>query len=614
MIDRRSLLTAAFGLLISANAGAAQPLTGIATYGEPKYPSNFDHFDYVDVNAPKGGEVRLYDLNTFDSLNPFIIKGRPPTARGLTPAPVDLIGITIDTLLAGSADEPASAYGLIAESLEVPPDRSWVIFNLRKEARFHDGSPITADDVLFSFDILRTKGAPAYRAFLHNVVSAEKLADRKVRFTFAPGDNRQLPLVLGGLPILSKAYWQGRAFDQTTLDPPLGSGPYKVESFEAGRYMTLVRVPDYWGKDLPVNKGTANFDRVRTDYYRDSTAALEAFKAGDYDIRPEFESKKWATAYDFPAVREGKVKKRNFSNQRTESMQGFVYNLRRPLWQDRAVRRALAYAFDFEWTNKNLFYGLYARTTSYFANSELGSSGLPSPDELKLFEPLRGQIPDEVFTQPYSLPVTDGKGDIRDNLRIAARMLKEAGWTVKDGKLVKDNQPFSFEILVDDPVWERICLPFIENLKRLGIEAHLRVVDSAQYRNRLNDFDFDMIVVHWSGSDSPGEDLRALWSSTTADLPGSLNLAGVKSPAIDALVDKVIASTDRKTLVTRVHALDRVLLWGNYVIPQWHQTGDHVAYWDKFGMPATIPYQGAQLFTWWLDPAKAGQTPPAKKQ
>ena len=601
-------LTVLFLLLAvgsSAWAGMAPlPEHGLAMHGQLKYPKDFHHFDYANPFAPTGGELRLAELGSFDSLNPFIVKGSAPSR----------INLCFESLLTPSADEPFSEYGLIAESIEVPEDRSWVVFNLRSQARFHDGSPITADDVLFSFDILRSKGAPFYRAYYANVLKREKLADRKVRFIFAAGENRELPLILGQMPILAKKYWQTRTFDQTSLEPPLCSGPYRLESFEPGRTLVMARVPDYWGRDLPVNRGLYNFARIRTDYYRDSTVALEAFKAGEYDFRLENESKKWATGYDFPAVTEGRVKVRKMANERPTGMQGYAFNLRRPLFQDARVRQALAYAFDFAWTNKNLFYGQYERTRSYFSNSELASLGLPSADEQKLLEPLKDQLPPEVFTSEYSPPEAVGPDGLRDNLRKAAQILKEAGWVVRDGKLVNGStgQPFSFEILLDQPVWERISLPFAQNLERLGITATVRSVDSSQYKNRIDNFDFDMIVDVWGESHSPGNEQREFWGSAAADMPGSRNAIGIKSKAIDRLIEAVVAAPDRQSLVTRVHALDRALLWGHYVIPHWHISYDRVAYWDKFGMPDVIPEQGFQLMSWWMQPTAAKPSQPSK--
>jgi len=586
---------------VAVAAGAAEPVPqqAIAMHGEAKYPAGFDHFDYVNPAAPKGGELRLATVaNSFDSLNPFIIKGVAASSAGLP----------FETLMTHSADEAFSAYGLIAETLEVPADRSWVIFNLRPQARWHDGKPITADDVLFSFDLLRTKGHPQYRFYYQAVAKAEKLGERRVKFTFKPGDNREMPLIMGEMPVLPRHYWQGRDFEKTTLDRPLGSGPYRIGAFEPGRFIVYERVKDYWGAGLAVRKGQNNFDSVRYDYYRDSTVALEAFKAGEYDLRIENEAKKWATGYeDWSALADGRGRKVAFPNSRPTGMQGFAYNIRRPLFQDARVRQALAYAFDFEWTNKNLFYGQYERTESYFSNSELASRGLPSPAELALLEPLKGQVPPEVFTSEYRAPATDGSGNVRPNLRQAMTLLEQAGWTVVDGKLRKDGKPFQFEILLDNPAFERIALPFTQNLSRLGIDASVRTVDTSQYKNRTDHYDFDMIVGLWGESLSPGNEQRGFWTSEAADEVGGDNTIGIKNPAVDSLVAQLIASPDREALVARTRALDRVLLWSHYVIPHWHLGVDRVAYWDKFGLPKVIPAQGVEPFAWWLDPAKKGK-------
>ncbi|MGO8865332.1 MAG: extracellular solute-binding protein [Alphaproteobacteria bacterium] len=571
---------------------------GIAMHGDVKYKPGFTHFDYTDPAAPKGGEVREAAIGTYDSLNPFILKGVP--AAG--------IGLTFDTLMVSSQDEAFSEYGLVAETIEVPKDRSWTIFTLRPEARFQDGSPITADDVVWTFDTLKAKGHPSYAAYYHSVVKAEKLGERKVKFSFAPGDNRELPLILGQLPVLSKKYYESHDFEKTALEAPLGSGPYKVAATDPGRSITLERVKDYWGKDLPVNKGRYNFDRIRIDYYRDDNVSLEAFKAGDYDFRQENSSKSWATGYDAPAVRDGRIKKEEIPNEEPQGMQGYVYNIRRDVFKDARVRSALAYAFDFEWSNKTLFYGQYARTESYFSNSELASRGLPSADELKVLEPLKGQIPDEVFTKQYEAPKTDGSGNIRPNLAIALKLLEAAGWTVKDGKMVdpKSGQPLSFEILLDEPAFERITEPFVQNLRRLGVDARIRTVDTAQYKNRLDNFDFDVIVGTFGESLSPGNEQRDYWGSESADIPGGANLIGIKDKAIDRLVDLVISAPDREALVTRTHALDRVLLWHYYVIPHWHITYFRVGFWDKFGRPKISPkYALGFIDDWWVDPAKA---------
>jgi len=574
-----------------------EPVQGIALHGQPKYGPDFKHFDYVNPDAPKGGEARFAAIGSFDTFNPFNIKGQPVVG----------IGQLFESLMTGSADEPFSEYGLIAESVEVPADRSSATFVLRPQAKFHDGSSITADDVLFSFETLKNQGSPAYRFYYANVASVERLDERRVKFTFASGENRELPLIIGQMPVLAKKYWENRDFSATTLDIPLGSGPYRIERFEPGRFVVYQRDANYWGKDLPVNRGLNNIDRLRYDYYRDVTVALEAFKAGAYDLRVENVAKQWASGYDFPALREGRVKKEIFPHQRTSGMQGFVYNLRRPLFQDPKVRRALAYAFDFEWSNRNLFHDQYRRTRSYFDNSELAAQGLPSSEELALLEPLRKELPPEVFSTEYQPPVAKDDGQLRANLRQALELLQEAGWTFRDRKLVnaQTGETFRFELLIDEPTWERIGLPFARNLERLGIEMTVRSVDSAQYENRVRDFDFDMVVNVWGQSLSPGNEQREFWSSAAADQPGSRNLAGLKNSAVDQLVDQLIAAPDRASLVTRVRALDRALQWNYLVIPHWHIPYDRIAFWDKFSYPSVTPLQGVQLNAWWIDPVKA---------
>ncbi|MBF0354578.1 MAG: ABC transporter substrate-binding protein [Alphaproteobacteria bacterium] len=581
-----------------AQSGEVKPVHGIAMHSSPKYGPDFKHFDYVNPQAPKGGEVRMAQIGTFDSLNPFIVKGIPPTD----------IGLLFSTLLAASADEPFSEYGYVAESVEMPDDRSWVIFNLRPSAKFHDGKPVMAEDVVFSFTSLKTKGAPFYRLYYAGVAKAEVLESRKVKFTFAGEANRELPLIVGQMPILSKAYWAKRNFEETTQEPPVGSGPYRVESVEPGRAITYRRDPDFWARDLAVMKGRHNFDRIRIDVYRDATVALEALKAGEYDFRQENESKKWATEYkDAPGVKSGLMKAETIANQRPVGMQGFVMNQRRPLFQDRRVRQAMGLAFDFEWSNKNLFYGQYTRTQSYFANSDLAASGLPSPQELKLLEPFKDKLPPEVFSQAFKAPATNGDGNPRENLRAALGLLKEAGWEVKERRLVneKTGAPFSFEILLGSPAFERIALPYVENLKKLGIEASVRTLDTAQYKSRTDAFEFDMTVDLWGASESPGNELREFFGSQAAAMRGSRNSIGLKDPVADQLIDLVIAAPDREALVSRVRALDRVLVWGHYVVPHWHIAYDRVAYWDKFGRPATTPRQGFQFDSWWIDAAKA---------
>jgi microcin C transport system substrate-binding protein len=437
------------------------------------------------------------------------------------------------------------------------------------------------------------------------VAKAEKLGDRRVKFTFQAGDNRELPLIMGQLPVLPKHYWEGRDFEKTTLDIPVGSGPYKIQSFDAGRSITYVRDPNYWGKDVPAMRGFNNFDRIRYDYYRDSTVDLEAFKAGNVDFRQENNSKLWATAYDIPQVKSGQVILLNQPNEIPTGMQGFAMNIRRPLFQDRRVREALGYAFDFEWSNKNLFYGQYTRTASYFSNSELASRGLPEGEELAILEKYRGHIPDEVFTKAYVPPTTDGSGNNRDNLRKGAQLLKEAGWTVQNGRLVNaQGQPFEFEILLSSPDFERIAQPFARNLERLGVTARIRTVDPAQYQNRMDNYDYDMTVEVFGQSLSPGNEQRDFWSSASADIPGGRNTIGIKDPVVDDLVNLVISAPTRESLVARTRALDRVLLWGYYVIPHWHIRSFRVAYWNMFGRPAEFPKYGFAFDAWWVDQQK----------
>ncbi|MGD2140731.1 MAG: extracellular solute-binding protein [Burkholderiales bacterium] len=578
-------------------ATATHPAHAIAMHGTPKYPPGFKHFDYVNPKAPKGGTLRLAVQGTFDSFNPFIPKGNAGA------------GNPYESLLTSSADEPFTQYGLIAESIEVPPDRSWAIFTLRPQARWHDGKPITVEDVIWSLETLKTKGQPFFRFYYGGVASAEKIGPRKVKFTFSDKGNRELPLIVGQLPILPKHYWESRNFESTTLDPPLGSGPYRITKFEPGRYIVTERVADYWGNDLPVNVGQNNFDVIRYDYYRDDTVIRQALKAGEIDFRMENQAKAWALDYDVPAVKRGWLKKEEIRHHSPTGMQAFVYNTRRKIFNDPKVREALAYAFDFEWTNRNLFFGQYTRTESYFSNSDLAATGLPEGRELKILERYRGRIPDEVFTRPYHAPSTDGSGWPRKNLEKAFALLKEAGWVVRDMELVneKTGEPFSFEILLISPAFERIVLPFVRNLKRLGIDARVRLVDQSQYVNRIRSFDFDMIVSGWGASESPGNEQRSYWTSAAAESPAAANYAGVSDPVVDELVDLLINAPDRESLVARARALDRVLLFGYYVIPQWHLRMQRILYWNKFSRPSVTPRTGTSIDYWWYDDAKAAQ-------
>ncbi len=604
-------LTALIAASLAAPVHAAEAVTkshGVSLFGDLKYGADFSHFDYVNPDAPKGGAVRYAAIGTFDTLNPFQLKGNK--AAG--------IGELFDTLTVRSADEPDAAYGLVAESIEIPADRSWAQYNLRKEARFHDGTPMTPEDVIWTFETLKEKGDPHYKLYYADVVKAEKVGERGVRFTFRSADNRELPQIVGQLPVLSKKYWASRDFEKTTLEPPLGSGPYKVESVDPGRSITYRRVADYWAKDLPVMRGRNNFDTLRYDYYRDRQIALEAFKAGQYDIREEFTAKNWATGYDSPALRDGLFKKEEIANKVPQGMQGFAYNVRRPLFQDRRVREALDYLFDFEWTNKNLFYNAYRRTDSYFPNTDLASSGLPSADELKILDTYRGEIPEEAFTKPYAPPKTDGSGNIRDNMRQALRLLKEAGWSIKNETLVNDTtgQPFQFELLFAEADFERVFLPYARNLARIGIKMNLRVVDPAQYQNRMNKFDYDMTMVRFPETMtlSPGNEQREAWGSAAADQEGSDNVIGIKNKAVDGIIERIVHAPDRPSLLTATRALDRVLLHNHYVVPNWYVSAFRVAYWDKFERPKIAPPYALALDTWWIDPQRVSTVEARKAQ
>lgn len=569
---------------------------GLAMHGDLRYPPGFPHFDYVNPDAPKGGRLRLgVPETTFDSFNPFLVKGNP--AAG--------IGSIYETLMVASADEPFSQYGLLAETVQTPADRSWVLFTLRPEARWHDGKPITPEDVLWTYQTLLDKGQPFFRFYYGSVDKVEQRGERGVYFHFKAGTNRELPLILGQLPVLPKHWWATRTFDAVSLEPPLGSGAYKVGKFEAGRFVEYERVPDYWGKDLPVNRGRENFDVQRYEYFRDATVALEAFKGDQYDFRLENSAKDWATGYDAPPVRDGRIVKQEVPHERPAGMQGFAMNLRRPVFQDARVREALAFAFDFEWANQTLFYGQYTRTRSYFENSELAARGLPGPDELALLEPFRGKIPAEVFTTEYQPPKTDGTGNNRENLRRAAELFKAAGWQVAGGKLAKDGQPLAFEILLPSAQYERVVLPYKSNLEKIGVSVSVRTVDTAQYKRRMDTFDYDMTLSVFPQSDSPGNEQRDFWGSEAAKREGSRNTIGIQDPAIDALVEKIIAAPDRASLVAACRALDRVLQWGHYVVPNWTIARDRIAYWNRFGMPSVVPKNGFQLDAWWWDAAKA---------
>ena len=592
-----SLLYFGCGIAFSANYDGVPGKHGMAMHGEVKYGSNFRSFDYVNPKAPKMGTLGLHSIGTFDSFNNFIVKGNPV-------ANIDLI---YNTLTTSSADEPFSQYGELAEEIYMPEDRSWVAFKLRPEARWHDGKQVSVEDVIWTFNTLVTDGEPFFRFYYGNVQDVIKAGNDIVRFNFKNGENRELPLILGQLTVLPKHYWKERDFNKTTLEPPLGSGPYRVKKFEPGRSLNLERETAYWGKQIPSHKGKFNFNEIRIDYYRDSDISLEAFKSGEYDYRLENSSKNWATGYDIPAVSEGLLTKKLFNHNRPAGMQGFVYNTRRPIFNDLRVRQALALAFDFEWSNQNLFYGQYTQSRSYFDNSELAATGLPSKKELELLNPLRNNLPREVFTTSYAPSKGGGPRAMRANLRKANQLLNEAGWVITDGKRVnsENGNLFEFEVLLVQPGFERIVLPFTRYLEKLGIEVRVRTVDTSQYRQRLNTYDYDMIVSSFGQSLSPGNEQRSFWGSKTAAMEGGRNYIGITNPAIDVLVETIIEAKDREELVTATRSLDRALQWGHWVIPHWHIAYDRIAYWDKFGHPTITPPNGVQLMTWWIDQSKA---------
>ncbi|MCW8914370.1 MAG: extracellular solute-binding protein [Magnetovibrio sp.] len=590
---------ASFAISEAVHAAEVKPQHAIAMHGQPKYGPDFKHFDYVNPTAPKGGLIRLGGFGSFDSFNAFIPKGEV----------VDGMGLIYDTLMTSSNDEAFTIYGLLAESVEVPKDRSWITFHIRPEARWHDGKPITAEDVKWTFETRMEKGAPSFRYYYADVVKAEILSERSVKFTFKSNENPELPLIVGQMEVLPKHYWETRDFAKTTLEPPLGSGPYKIKTFDSGRSITYERVGDYWGANIPVNVGQSNFGEIRYEYFRDGAVTVEALKGGAIDYRAENISKTWATAYNIDEVKNGLLIKEEVAHKRPQGMQGYIFNTRRDLFKDPRVRQALSYAFDFEWSNKNLFYGQYTRTRSYFDNSELAATGLPSAEELKILEPYRGRIPEEVFTTEYNPPSTKGDGRIRKNLREADRLLKEAGWVIQGKQRVhKDTGAvLDFEMMIAQPATERIALPFAKNLERLGVTLRVRTVDASQYIERYRKFDFDMTTQVIGQSMSPGNEQRSFWTTEAADTPSSRNLIGIKDPVVDELVELIISAPTREDLVTRTRALDRVLIWGHYLIPNFHLSYDRLIYWNKYSRPDVVPMRGTSFSTWWYDEAKAAK-------
>ncbi len=580
--------------LVTAASAAAEPRHGISAFGELKYPADFEHFEYVNPNAPKGGRLSMIGTEariTFDSFNNFILKG--DAAQGLE--------YLFDSLMTRAVDEPDAVYGLIAESADLAPDKMSVVFKLRPEAQFADGTPVTADDVVFSFDTLKSKGHPNYQLTLRDVEKAEAVDPHTVRYTFKGNLVRDLPLVVAELPVLSKAFYTAHPFDQNSLEKPLASGPYAITDYKPGTYVTYKRRPDYWAKDLPVNRGRFNFDELRYEYYRDRTLELEGLKAGNFDYREEFTSIDWATAYNIPSVKEGRLVRETIPDGRPSGAQGFFINMRRDKFKDPRVRKALDLAFDFEWSNKNLFFELYTRTQSYFENSDMKAVGPPSAEELVLLEPYRKQLPPEVFGEPYTPPVTDGSGRNRDNLKKAHELLVAAGYGA-------GGKPLDIEILSFESGFERIILPYVANLKRVGINASLRMIDPAQYERRIKSFDFDMAIQRYSLRLTPGVEVKSYWGSDAAKMDGSFNLSGISDPVVDALMTKMIEAKTRADLTIAARALDRVLRAGNYWVPQWYKPVHTVAYWNKYSRPAVMPkYDEGVIDTWWFDPDKAAK-------
>ena len=580
---------------------------GISLFGELKYPAGFKQFDYVNASAPKAGMARQIAVGTFDNFN-IVVAG----VKGSLAAGSDLI---YETLSVASLDEVSCEYGLIAEAVSFPADLSSASYRLRPTAKWHDGKPITPEDVIFSLEAFK-KNSPQLSAYYRHVAKAEKTGEHEVTFVFDAPGNRELPQIIGQLTVLPKHWWEGTDKDgkkrdvaATTLEPPLGSGAYRIKEFSPGRNIVYERVKDYWGRALNVSIGVNNFDELHFEYFRDSTVALEAFKANTVDWRTENSAKNWATAYDFPAVADKRVLLEEFPIRNIGMMQGFAFNLRREKFQDPRVRRAFNYAFDFEEMNKQIFFGQYRRIASYFEGTELASTGIPAGKELELLETVRDKVPAELFQKPYTNPVSSDADQVRNNLREATRLLKEAGYEVRDQQLVnaKTGEPFSVEFLAEDPSFERVFLFMKPSLERLGMVVAVRTVDEAQYENRLRSWDFDMITSAWGESLSPGNEQRGYWGSQAADQPGSLNIIGIKNPAIDAMIDKVIFAKSRADLEIATHALDRILLWNNYVVPQWTYGKVRTARWDRFGHPDPMPKYGRAAFpaVWWWDAAKA---------
>jgi microcin C transport system substrate-binding protein len=600
MNTRTWLLTSV--LWVASFAPAFADDHGLAMHGHLKYPASFSHFAYVNENAPKGGTLRLSTLGTFDSFNPFIIKGTPAAGLNMMGQ-----GLVYESLMTKSEDEPFSMYGLLAQSVDLAPDRSAVTFTLNPAAKWQDGTPVTPQDVKWTFETMMAVGSPFFKAYFGDVATVRIEGERKVTFTINNKENRELPLILGELVVLPKHYWDGDKHDITKADlnPIIGSGAYKIESFKPGAQIVYARDPNWWGKDLPVNRGRYNFDRLTFDYYRDQNVALEAFFGNQYDVRSENVAKLWATGYRAAPVKDGRIIKAEIPHAQPVGMQAFIFNIRRPQFADVGVRQALGLAFDYNWANKQLADSSYTRTDSFFENSELGATDLPSPGEIALLTPFRDQLPPAIFSAPFANPETDGSGNIRANLKQASEMLDAAGYKLgKDGVRVNDQGVrLEFEFVDANPALERWINPFLQNLKKIGVIGRLRIIDPTQYQNRMNDFDFDMTTMVYPQSDSPGNEQRDFWGSAKADVKGSRNYIGIRSPVVDTLVEKVIAAPTREDLVTATRALDRVLLNNYYVIPGWHFAKWRVAWWNKLDHPMIENTKSLGIDdTWWMKP------------
>ena len=609
---RKLLSVVLAGFITFSQAGAEEPpildgvkgTHGIAMHGDLKYGPDFTHFDYVNPDAPKGGSFHMATVGDgFDSFNTVIPKGTP--AVGL--------GLIYDSLLHHSGDEAFSEYAGLAEYVFMPEDRSWVAFRINPKARWHDGTPITAEDVVWTFNTTMEIGSPRDKFYYKDVKEAVELDKLTVKFLFSSNTNRELPLILGQQIVLPKHYWESRpsdkGIDKTSLEPPLGSGPYKVKTVRGNRSISYERVHDYWGRDIPSNKGSYNFDEIRYDYYPENAIALEAFKAGDFDLRSENSAKNWALAYEIPAYEQGRIVKDKITNMTSQVMVGLIYNMRKDKFKDRRVRKALTNIFDFTWTNKNLFFGQYNRVRSFFGSGELAAKGLPKGRELEILLPYKDQLPPEVFTQEYNPPSTKKPGDLRQNLLKAAALLKEAGWIVDPDTLMLKNketgQPFKFDIMMGSKTLESVLLPIVRNLRRLGVDAELKIVDSSQYVERRRKWDYDVIYHGWGQSLSPGNEQRFYWGSESADSPSSQNYSGVKNPILDDLIEKVINAPDRAELIAATRAMDRVLQWEYLLMPSYTANFSRLAYWNKFRQPEKRPLRGYDIMTWWFDPELA---------